>query len=134
MSSLNVMKSHGPSFVKAMVQFAVGASGAVPAVSAWRGSNKGALTVTRSAAGQYTVVWDQRYKGALLNVDVMVRVGATSGNPTITQGVAVGLPDRAQTGATARTVKFSTLTSGSVADLASGSEITIELIFTGPQS
>lgn len=128
------MRGHGPALTKAMASFAVGASGAVPAVSTWRGANKGAFTVTRSAAGQYTVVWDQRFKGNLVNVDVMVRVGATSGNPTITQSVAVGLPDRAQTGATARTVKFSTLTSGAVADLASGSEITVELVFSGPQS
>ena len=112
----------------------MGASGAVPAVSTWRGANKGAFTVTRSAAGQYTVVWGSQYKANLLGVQIAARVGATSGNPTITQSVAVGLPDRLQTGATARTVKFSTLTSGAVADLASGSEITVELTFHGPQS
>lgn len=134
MSTENLLRSFGPRLTYAVASFAVGASGAVPAVSTWRGSNKGAFTVTRSAAGQYTIVWDQRYKGNLVHVDVMARVGATSGNPTITQSVAVGLPDRAQTGATARTVKFSTLTSGAVADLASGSEITVELVFSGPQS
>ena len=134
MSTENLLRSFGPRLTYAVASFVVGASGAVPAASTWRGSNKGAFTVTRSGAGQYTVVWDQRYKGNLVHVNVMARVGATSGNPTITQSVAVGLPDRAQAGATARTVKFSTLTSGAVADLASGSEITVELVFSGPQS
>jgi hypothetical protein len=129
MSSCNSVQNFGPALTNVIATFAVGASGAVPAASTWRGSNKGAITVTRSAAGQYTVVWDQRFKGLLVHVNAMVRVGVTSGNPTITQGVAVGLPDRAQTGATARTVKFSTLTSGAVADLAAGSEITIFLSF-----
>ncbi len=134
MSSENDLRSFGPRQIKAAVTFAVGATGAVPAASTWRGSNKGAMTITRTAIGQYTVVWDQRFRGSLLRAEVIVRAGAASGNPTITQGAAVGIPDRLQTGVTARTVKFSTLTSGAVADLAAGSEITVELAFSGPQS
>ena len=134
MSSENEMRGFGPQQIHATATFAVGASGAVPAASTWRGSNKGAMTIVRSAAGQYTVQWDARYKGNLLSSNVMVRVGVTSGNPTITQSVAMGLPDRTLTGSTPRTLKFSTLTSGAVADLASGSEVTITLVFHGPQS
>ena len=134
MSSENEMRAFGPQQMHAVVTFAVGASGAVPAATAWRGSNKGVIAVTRSAAGQYTVQWDARYKGSLLSANVMVRSGVVSGNPTITQSVMIGLPDRTLIGSTPRTVKFSTLTSGAVADLASGSEITVELIFHGPQS
>lgn len=134
MSSENTVKAFGPPQIFAMCTFSVGAAGAVPAVATWRGSNKGALTVVRSAVGQYTVQWDGRYKGNLLSANVLVRSGVVSGVPTITQGVAVGLPDRTQTGSTPRTVKFSTLTSGAVADLAAGSELTISLVFHGPQS
>lgn len=134
MSSENLTRSFGPRFTNATATFVVGAAGAVPAASTWRGSSKGAMTVTRSAVGQYTVVWDQRFKGNLVHANAMARVGVASGNPTITQGVAVGVPDRLQTGATARTVKFSTLVSGAVADLAAGSEITVFLVFSGPQS
>jgi hypothetical protein len=134
MSSENDLRAFGPKQTKAAITFVVGGTGAVPAASTWRGSNKGAMAITRTAIGQYTIVWDQRFKGSLLRCDVNVRVGAASGVPTITQDVRVGVPDRLQTGATARTVKFSTLTSGAVADLASGSEITVELVFSGPQS
>lgn len=129
MSSCNNVQNFGPRITNVVATFVVGASGAVPAQSTWRGANRGAITVTRSAAGQYTVVWDQRFKGLLIHMNAMVRSGVTSGNPTITQSTMVGLPDRLQTGATARTVKFSTLTSGAVADLASGSEITVFLSF-----
>ena len=131
MSSENPARAFGPPTTTATVSFALGASGAVPAVSAWRGANEGAFTVARSAAGQYTVTWDSRFKGNLLDARVTAFVGDASGDPTITQSVALGLPDRT---VTTRTVKFSTLTSGSVADLASGSQLTITLVFHGPQS
>lgn len=131
MSSANTARGFGGPLTFAQVTFVVGASGAVPAASTWRGSNKGAMGIVRSNAGQYTVTWDARFKGSLLGANVAVRAGASGGNPTITQGVAIGIPDRT---ATVRTVKFSTLTSGAVADLASGSEVTVMLTFTSPQS
>lgn len=120
------MQSFGPGIKRVFTGFAVGSSGAVPAKTAWLGSHD-AITVTRTDTGQYTIAWDERYKASLIGVSVTPCVGASGSNPTITQDVRLGLASTS-----GRFVKFTTLTSGSAADLASGSMIFIELTFKTP--
>lgn len=134
------MSAYGPGIKRVSAACVLGATGAVPAKGAkvagvpqWRGAYD-AFTLTRTAAGQYTITWDDKaFKGSFVSATVEARVGVPGGNPTITQDIRMGVPSLA-TGAANRFVKFSTTTSGSVADLATDSELHFEFTFKFPNT
>lgn len=108
--------------VDLVAQVAIGAAGA-PTLSAAR--SRGILSITRNAAGRYTVVLDDRYQRLLkLEHNVVIAAGTTSGVVEL-----VVMVDSSN--AAAKSVQFQFLdAAGVAADIANGAVLKLKFEMT----